>query len=117
MKVTDLQVSWLEGLFCSDACIYGQENLFLLSQLLLERRIQCGDDHKQIADDAVAGLFEDGRIGVFVDSDDHLGRTNAREVLDRTGNTAGDIEIRRNDFAGLTNLIGVGDVARVHCGA
>src|SRR5882762_4279351 len=49
-------------------------------------------DHiEKITDDAVIRHFEDRRVFVLVDRDDHLGRAHAGEVLDRAGNADGDV--------------------------
>ena len=37
-------------------------------------------------------------------------------MLDRAGNTAGDIQIRSNDFAGLPDLMGIRNVSAIHRG-
>ena len=89
----------------------------LLPQLLLQRLRQRRDNREQITDHAVACLLEDGRIGILVDGDDQLGISHADQVLDRARDAAGDVQIRRDDFARLPDLMGVGDVAAVHCRA
>jgi len=58
---------------------------------LLHRLSQRWDNHKQITNHAVACLLEHGRVRVFVDCHDDFGVSHSNEVLDRTGDAAGDI--------------------------
>ena len=67
-----------------------------------------------IADDAVGGNAEDGRIGVLVDRDDDVGRLHAGQVLDGAGDAARDVELGADGLAGLADLVRVGDPAFVH---
>src|SRR5690606_37548117 len=54
---------------------------------------------------------------VLVDRHDHLGVLHARQVLDRTANTDGDVQLRRDDLAGLTDLHVVRHETGVYRGA
>jgi hypothetical protein len=56
-------------------------------------------------------------VGVFVDGDDQLRVSHTNEVLDRARDAAGDVQVGGDDFACLTDLVGVGDVSAVHCRA
>src|SRR5450759_1059628 len=76
-----------------------------------------GHDLEKVAHDAVGRDLEDRRLGILVDGHDDLRRAHAREVLDRAGDTARDVEGRRDDLAGLPHLVLVPDPARVHRGA
>jgi hypothetical protein len=40
-----------------------------------------GDDFKEVADDAVVGDIEDGRVGILIDGDDRLRALHADQVL------------------------------------
>src|SRR6266576_4876647 len=71
-----------------------------------------------VADDAQVGVFEDGRVRVLVDGDDRPGALHPHLVLDRAGDSAGDVELRRDRLACLADLArvrippGVDDGAR-----
>ena len=69
---------------------------------------------EQIADEAVVGDAEDRRFRVLVDRDDHLASPSCPPVLDRAGDADRDVQLRRDDLAGLADLIVVGHEARVH---
>src|SRR5882672_706155 len=74
-------------------------------------------DGEQIAHEAVVGDFEDGCFAVLVDCDDGARILDAREVLDCARDADGDVEVRRNDFAGLAHLHVVRGVAGVDGGS
>src|SRR5687768_16224125 len=63
-----------------------------------------GDDRVQVADDAEVGELEDRRVRVLVDRDDSLGALRPDLVLDRPGDPAGDVELRRDGLARLADL-------------
>src|SRR5829696_8380354 len=65
---------------------------------------QLRDDLVQVADDAEVRVLEDRRVRVFVDRDDDPGGLHAHLVLDRTGDSARDVELRRDRLAGLADL-------------
>src|SRR4051812_37263926 len=73
---------------------------------LPDLRRQAGYHLEQIADDAVVRDLEDRRVLVPVDGDDGLGRAHAREMLDGTGDTDRDVEIRTHQSARLPDLVG-----------
>ncbi len=58
--------------------------------------------------------MEDGGFFVFVDGDDGLRVLHARQVLDRTRDADGDVEVGRDDLTGLADLIVVGHIACVN---
>ena len=87
--------------------------MILLTQFLLHCFRQRGDDLEQVTDHAVAGLLEDRRIGILVDGDDQFGIAHSHQVLDGAGDAGRDVQVRRNNFAGLPDLVGVGDVPAV----
>ena len=68
---------------------------------------------KQIADQAYIGDFEDRRFPVLVDRDDRACILDAGQMLDRPGDSDGEINLGRNDLARLTDLHLVGRVARI----
>src|SRR6185437_3977567 len=78
---------------------------------------QLRDDLVQVADDAEVGELEDGRVRVLVDRDDRAGALHADLVLDRARDATGDVELRRDAPARLTDLRGVRVPAGVDDGA
>ena len=68
-------------------------------------------------DQAVVGDLEDRRFLVLVDGDDDLGVLHAGEMLDRAGDADGDVELGRDDLAGLADLLVVRRIAGVDRGA
>ena len=83
----------------------------------LELLRQLRHDFEQVADEADVGDLEDRRVLVLVDRDDGLGVLHSGEMLDRAGNADRDIEVWRDDLAGLADLIVVGRIAGVDRGA
>ena len=67
--------------------------------------------------EAVVGDAEDRRLRVLVDRDDDLRVLHAGQVLDRAADAGGDVELRRDDLAGLADLPVVRRVAGVDGGA
>src|SRR5690554_2703244 len=59
---------------------------------------------KQIRNQAVISNLEDRRFFILVDRNDHLGIRHTGQVLDGTGDADCDVQLRRNDLAGLANL-------------
>jgi L-aminopeptidase/D-esterase-like protein len=53
---------------------------------------------------AVVGDLEDRGLAVLVDRDDGLAALHAGEVLDRARDRDGDVEVGRDDLAGLSDL-------------
>src|SRR3954464_15315870 len=78
---------------------------------------QLRHDLVEIADDAEVGELEDRGVGVLVDRHDVLGALHAHLVLDGAGDAGGQVELRRDRLAGLADLPGVREPARVHHGA
>src|SRR5690606_28086100 len=70
-------------------------------------------DLEEVAYQAVVGYLEDRRIFILVDRNDHLGILHARQVLDGTGDADRDIQLRRDDLAGLADLHVVGHEAGI----
>src|SRR5262245_14716118 len=83
----------------------------------LDRRRQRRHHFERVANDAVVGDLEDRRFGVFVDRDDRARGAHAGEVLDRAADADGDVELGRDDLAGLADLLAVRAPARVDDGA
>src|SRR4051812_43051580 len=69
-----------------------------------DRLLELRHEFEEIADEAEIGNLEDRRLGVLVDRDDCAGVLDAGEVLDRAGNADRDVELRRDDLAGLADL-------------
>ena len=69
---------------------------------------------EEVSDEAVIRDLEDRRLGVLVDRDDRARILDAGQVLDRAAEMPiGDVELRRNDLAGLADLQLVRRVAGV----
>ncbi len=75
------------------------------------------DDLVHVADDAEVAELEDRRVRVLVDRDDHVRALHADLVLDRAGDAERDVELRRDDLAGLADLRRVRVPAGVDDGA
>src|SRR5690606_1250967 len=84
---------------------------------LLDRRGERGDGVEEVGDEEVVGDLSDRRFLVLVDRDDRLRALHASEVLDGARDADRDVELRRDDLAGLTDLQISADVARVAGGA
>src|SRR2546423_5629454 len=69
---------------------------------------QLRHDLVDIADHAQVGDREDRGVLVLVDGDDVLGTLHANQVLRRTGDAGGDVDVGLDDLARLTHLVGVG---------
>src|ERR1043165_731529 len=72
---------------------------------LLELVLQERNEGEEVADDAVIRDLEDRSLGIGVDRDDALGGAHSGEMLDRARDAAGDVERRRDDLAGLADLV------------
>ena len=68
---------------------------------------------EEIGDEAVVCNLEDGSLSVFVDGHDDLAVLHAGQVLDGTADADGNIKLRRDNFARLSNLQVVGNEAGV----
>src|ERR1700722_18251138 len=75
---------------------------------LLQQLAQLRDDLEQVPHQSIVRHFENGRFGVLVDGDDGARVLDAGEMLNRTGNTDCDIQLRGDDLAGLPHLQLVG---------
>src|SRR5690349_24784831 len=84
---------------------------------LLDLADQLGDGLFPLGDNAVVGDLEDRLVLVLVDRDDRLRTLHTGEVLNRAGDRDGEVEVRRDDLARLTDLPVRGDHARVGRGA
>src|ERR1044072_3123767 len=78
---------------------------------------QLGHDLEEITHDAVVGNLEDRGFLVLVDRNDGLAVLHAGEMLDRAGESDGDVEVGRHHLAGLADLVVVRHVALIDCGA
>src|SRR5699024_2839150 len=65
------------------------------------------DDLVEVADDRVVGALDHGGLLVGVDRHEGLRGLDAGHVLDRTGDPAGDVDVRGDPTAGLADLLGV----------
>ena len=66
--------------------------------------VSCGTTSNRVPDDSVIGYAENGGVGVFVDRDNDAGLAHASQMLDGAADAAGDVELRRDGFAGLPDL-------------
>src|SRR5262249_30669997 len=78
---------------------------------------QLRDDFVQVTDDAEIRELEDWRVGVLVDGEDVLRVLHPDLVLDRPGDTGGQVQLRRDRLAGLADLGRVGVPPGVDDGA
>ena len=68
------------------------------------RARQLRDDLVDVADDAEVGVLEDRRVRILVDGDDRARALHPHLVLDRAGDPARDVELRRDGLARLADL-------------
>src|SRR5579872_1895125 len=80
-----------------------------LGELGVERRY----DLEEIAHKTVIGDLEDRRVLVLVDRDDDLRILHPGQMLDRARDPDRDVKLRRDDLAGLADLIVVGHEAGI----
>ena len=81
--------------------------------ILLKRRKSCvvpfsyylRDHLVQVANDGIVSDFHDRSFRVFVDGNDAVGSLHSCQVLDSSGNSAGEIDFRLNGCSGLSNLV------------
>src|SRR3546814_2524581 len=59
--------------------------------------LQLGNRHEEVGHEAVVGNLEDRRLLVLVDGDDDLRILHAGEMLDGSGDTDGDVEVRSEE--------------------
>jgi hypothetical protein len=72
---------------------------------LAERIHQLRHHFKQIPDQPVIRHLEDRRIRILVDGDDDLGVLHPGQMLDGTGDADREVELWRDDLAGLADLV------------
>jgi acyl-coenzyme A thioesterase PaaI-like protein len=65
-----------------------------LTLALVDLIDELGDDGEQVADQAVVGDLEDGRLGVLVDRDDRLRGLHPGPVLDRAADPDREVQVR-----------------------
>src|SRR5215218_4103635 len=75
---------------------------------------QLGHYLMHVSDDAEIGVLEDRGIRILVDGDDRARALHADLVLDRPGDPAGDVELRRDGLACLADLARVRVPAGIH---
>src|SRR5688572_14491982 len=92
------------------ACPSGGPGSYSFLQFIDKR----GHKLEEIADDAEVGNLEDRGLLVLVDGDDYAAVLHAGEVLDRARDSHGDVEIGRDDLAGLPHLPVVRHETGVH---
>ena len=69
-----------------------------------EGRDELGYRFEQVRNETIVRDLEDRRFAVVVDGNDDLAFLHPGEVLNRTGNADRDVQIGRDNLAGLTNL-------------
>ena len=74
-----------------------------------------GDVFGEVAYNFVVGVLENRCFRILVDRDDDSGRFHAGQMLDGTGDTAGNVQIRLNGLSGLTNLVSIRYPTCVYC--
>src|SRR5699024_12355181 len=74
---------------------------------------ELGGDVEQITDNAEVRDLEDRRLRILVHRHDRFRCLHSGTVLNRAGNSQGDIELRRNRLTGLSHLELCGVVSRV----
>ena len=75
---------------------------------LAQRLDQFGENLEQVTDEAVIGDLKDRRLFILVDGDDDFAVLHAGEMLDGAGNADRDVQLRRDDLAGLPDLRSLG---------
>jgi hypothetical protein len=91
--------------------------LFISEDPGLNQLLKLRYGFEQISHQAVISHLEDRRFFVLVDRNDHFGVFHTGQMLDRAGNTDRNVQLWRNDFAGLTDLHVVRYETCVDCGA
>jgi len=64
---------------------------------------------------AKAGKVKDWCVRVLIDSNNNLAAAHSRQVLNSPGYSAGNIQVRRDHLAGLTDLMIVLYISGVYC--
>src|SRR3954465_7142735 len=78
-----------------------------------ELRGQLRNDFEEVADQAIVGDLKNGRFGILVDRDDDLAVFHSCKMLNGSRDSDRDVQVGRNDLAGLTDLIIVGHISGV----
>src|SRR5512143_1439197 len=68
-----------------------------------------------IANNAIGSDVKDRRIGILIDGNDYFRRLHTGDMLDRTRNAAGNVELGADGLSGLTHLVRVGDPSLINC--
>jgi len=76
---------------------------------LAERIHQLRYDFKQIPNQTVIRHLEDRRIRILVDGNDDLGFLHPGQMLDGAGDADREVKLRRDDLAGLADLVVIRD--------
>ena len=76
---------------------------------LAERIHQLRHDFKQIPNQPVIRHLEDRCIGILVDGDDDFRFLHPGQMLDGAGDADREVELWRDDLAGLANLVVIRD--------
>jgi hypothetical protein len=76
---------------------------------LAERIHQLRHDFKQIPDQPVIRHLKNRRIRILVDRNDDLGFLHPGQMLDGTGDADREVELWRDDLAGLSDLVVIRD--------
>jgi hypothetical protein len=76
---------------------------------LAERIHQLRHHFKQIPDQPVIRHLEDRGIRILVDGDDDFRFLHPGQMLDGAGDADREVKLRRNDLAGLANLVVIRD--------
>src|ERR1051325_400613 len=93
------------------------QDLWPSSLCLLQLFGEGGHDFEDVADDAVIGNFENGRVRILVDGDDGARALHADNMLNGAADAKREVEFRRNGLAGAANLALHGEPAFVADGA
>src|SRR6476659_9908284 len=87
------------------------EAALLLFSQLPELGLELGYGLEEIGDQTVIGDLEDRRFLILVDRDDHLRVLHPGKMLNGSGDTDRDVELRRHHFSGLPHLVVIGNIA------
>jgi ATP phosphoribosyltransferase len=66
---------------------------------------QQGNEGFEIFDNAVMGYLKDGGMDIGIDGYDSLCPPHARDMLERSGDSAGDIKLRGDGLTGGSDLL------------
>ena len=75
------------------------------TQALFKGRSERWQDLEQITHHSITGNFKNRRISNLLDRHNDLAGAHACQVLDGSRNAIGNVQIRSDDFTGLTNLM------------